>query len=241
MYLVRSHKGSLVGPKTVDFSQRGECLKGTAATQFPPTHLWRVWSFVSQPLGFFRRRTLRERWRHWQSGRAEDLHDNYAAVHAWLLCWMFRFPVLFTDSARKFAHIPMQRPETQHGDSRFFNWSLNNEAPSKAPSKAFSGRKISESETKTSVILQVEFEKTRISLCSHFWSFISIPTSEFWMLPRPNVFMFPCALKATDLAEDLFGNWRKLMKAPLFKSVLYRENQSKSLVNAQLMESFGFA
>ena len=32
MYLVRSHKGSLVGPKTVNFSQRGECLKGTAAT-----------------------------------------------------------------------------------------------------------------------------------------------------------------------------------------------------------------
>ena len=76
MYLVRSHKGSLVGPKTINFSQRGECLKGTAATQFPPTHLWRVGVFVSQPLGFFRRRTLRERWRHWQLGRAEDLHDN---------------------------------------------------------------------------------------------------------------------------------------------------------------------
>ena len=130
-------------------------------------------------------------------------------------------------------------PDAATGDPAWWqlmpNWSSNNEAPLKAFS---AGIREKASETKTSVILQVDLEKIRTSLCSHFSLFISIPTSGFWMLARPNVFMFPCALKVADLAEDLFGNWRKLMKATLFKSVLYRKNQTKAWRMRKLMESY---
>lgn len=87
MYLVRSHKGSLVGPKTVNFSHSRRVPQRnrshSVSTNSPLEGLESITSWL------WRRRTLRERWRHWQSGRAEDLHDNYAAVPAWLLCWMF--------------------------------------------------------------------------------------------------------------------------------------------------------
>lgn len=183
MYLVRSHKGSLVGPLGQLFSFEASASKEPQPLSFHQltfggfgVSYHNPWVFsgaehwgrgggTGSRVGESSLPTmhgLRGELLNWCCNQkllfletSKDLHEkahNYAANSAWLFVLNVPFPGtwndppppflrLVTDSARKFAHIPMQRPETQHGDSRFFNWSLNNEAPSKAPSKAFSGRK----------------------------------------------------------------------------------------------------